>query len=344
MIYKDTGEKLQNNITNLGRNGINGCEGGVYKVKVHLESCLKKITVRVVIQVIIKKALKNVRKSRNLLVCFGNNLENSNEKIKDVKVKGDTCTDVVFWAESIHNHVKINDKENTEKAGSEDVDHEVDCWGHEENLEDSGPEKNTEEGSHTSISNGEVPLVLEGVCEQGCNDESSDDSSFQNNLSIEKGDNATHSKSLNGSESNEKHVVQWNLSGVDMKSDDQSDGSNQVGEDDPCVLLEKLVGIRDVVDGSTDSDGEDELETDNSENLSEESNSNHPVGFSDASRKNSVRIDDSGFSMCGTRQVHWPHLWVSLHVNLIIAVAVVVVGEQIDPFWLTKMTAGGGHA
>lgn len=69
-----------------------------------------------------------------LLVGFSDNLKNSNEQIEDVHVERDTSADVVFWAESVHNHVKVDDQENTEQAGSEYVDNEIDGWRHEEHL------------------------------------------------------------------------------------------------------------------------------------------------------------------------------------------------------------------
>lgn len=49
----------------------------------------------------------------------------------------------------------------------------------------------------------------------------------------------------------------------------------------------------------------------NLQNFPWHTDSDHSVGFSNASRHESIRVDHSGFGMRGVGNVEWPHLWVS---------------------------------
>lgn len=149
-------------------------------------------------------------------------MEDTDEEVEDVHVQRNTSADVVFWTETVHDHVEVDDEKDAEDTGSENVDDKVDGWGHEEDLEDSSPEKDRKKRSHACVSNRKVPLILESVGEKGSNNEPGDYSRFEDYFSFEESDNTAHSESLDSGESCEKNVVQWDLSSIDVEGDDKS--------------------------------------------------------------------------------------------------------------------------
>lgn len=73
--------------------------------------------------------------------------EKFNEKIDDVQVDGDTSKDIVFLRVVIHDHIDIEHQVNREKRCAKEAHHEVEHWGHQDDLKMRGSSlRNRDEG------------------------------------------------------------------------------------------------------------------------------------------------------------------------------------------------------